>query len=164
MTDQTVLKLRSLKDTIILGTTIGHLLRGGEVIAIIGDLGTGKTTLVRGIATGAKVSPQVVSSPTFTLIQEYRGTFLLAHVDLYRIESQAELETIGLHEYYNDRTSILIEWADRTHGSLPDDYLSIYLEHSSRYQRMARFQPHGHRGDQLLRQLMNTPIFKNLVT
>ena len=163
-TGQTVRKLRSLKVTVGLGKSLGHLLRGGEVIALIGDLGTGKTTLVRGIVAGAGISPQVVSSPTFTIIQEYQGKILVAHVDLFRIESLAELETIGLHEYYNNRTVVLIEWADRVHGYLPADHLRICLEHSSRHQRLARFQAHGSRSTRLLKQLTKTPIFKTLAS
>ena len=105
--------LRSSTDTEQLGRFIGQSLRGGEVLALYGELGTGKTTLVRGIAAGLEVPSHLVNSPTFVLIHEYQGRVPLAHVDLYRIEAQPELQHIGLSDYLDGQTVVAIEWADK---------------------------------------------------
>ena len=93
--------LRSAKATEALGWAISQKLCGGEIIALTGELGTGKTVLVRGMALGLGISTEQVTSPTFTLIHEYQGRIRLIHADLYRIKNPAELEHIGFHEYYS---------------------------------------------------------------
>ena len=112
-----------------LGRAVGAALRGGETLALIGAMGTGKTTLVRGIAVGIGASPASVSSPTFVFIHEYRGRLLLAHVDLYRLEASAEVESIGLTDYFSGSTVVAIEWADKYPMALPEDRLQIRLRH-----------------------------------
>jgi tRNA threonylcarbamoyladenosine biosynthesis protein TsaE len=113
-----------------LGHVIGHVLRGGETLAIYGPLGAGKTALVRGIAQGLGASPTAVSSPTFVVIHEYdQGRLPLAHVDLYRIRSPRELESIGLTEYFSGQTVTAIEWADKGLSALPQDRIEIALDH-----------------------------------
>ena len=86
--------LRSKTATERLGQTIGQVLQGGEVIALTGELGTGKTCMVRGIAQGVGISPEEVSSPTFTIIQEYHGHPSIVHVDLYRLNNPSEIEDV----------------------------------------------------------------------
>ncbi|TLY12745.1 MAG: tRNA (adenosine(37)-N6)-threonylcarbamoyltransferase complex ATPase subunit type 1 TsaE [Nitrospirae bacterium] len=113
--------LRSSTDTEQLGRFIGQSLRGGEVLALYGELGTGKTTLVRGIAAGLEVPSHLVNSPTFVLIHEYQGRVPLAHVDLYRIEAQPELQHIGLSDYLDGQTVVAIEWADKGGVSEPPE-------------------------------------------
>src|SRR5689334_4764346 len=103
----------SARDTDRLGRAIGRGLRGGEILALVGPLGAGKTALVRGIALGLGAAPASVSSPTFVLIHEYRGRLPLVHVDLYRVGSHVELESTGLVDYFNGMTIAVIEWADR---------------------------------------------------
>lgn len=120
---------RSPLQTNRLGFAVGAALRGGETLALIGPLGTGKTTLVRGIAAGIGASATSVSSPTFVFIHEYRGRFLLAHVDLYRLEGNEEVESIGLADYISGSTVVAIEWADKCPLILPDDRLLIGLRH-----------------------------------
>lgn len=120
--------LRTPHQTHRLGQYVGTLLHGGEVIALFGELGTGKTSLVRGIADGLRADSAAVSSPTFTLIHEYRGRLPLIHTDLYRLTA-AQLEDTGLCDYLDGHTVIAIEWADRWKDGLPADRLEIHLTH-----------------------------------
>lgn len=99
------------------------------MLALTGDLGTGKTVLTRGIALGLGIPMDQVSSPTFTLIQEYTGSIPLIHVDLYRLERPSELATLGLEEYFTQDKIVIIEWADRFPQILPSDHIAIHLEY-----------------------------------
>lgn len=134
--------LFSRSDTESLGRSIGRALEGGEVLALIGELGVGKTALVRGIAAGLK-APASVSSPTFVLIHEYRGRLPLIHVDLYRLRTDAEAEAIGLEDYFNGQAVIAIEWADRFPALLPADRLEVRLRHKSPTIRTVQLSAHG---------------------
>ena len=135
--------LRSATDTEQLGRFLGQSLQGGEVLALYGELGTGKTTLVRGIAAGLEVPPHIVNSPTFVLIHEYQGRVPLAHVDLYRIEAQPELQHIGLSDYLDGQTVVAIEWADKGDLELPDDRFEVYLSHRSARTRKVILKARG---------------------
>jgi tRNA threonylcarbamoyladenosine biosynthesis protein TsaE len=110
---------------------------------LIGELGTGKTALVRGIATGLGTPPASVTSPTFVLIHEYRGRLPLIHVDLYRLHTNAEAESIGLSDYFTGQAITAIEWADRFPLLLPEDRLEVRLTHRSLATRKARLAAHG---------------------
>ncbi len=134
---------RSATDTEQLGRFIGQSLRGGEVLALYGALGTGKTTFVRGIATGLGVPSHIVNSPTFVLIHEYQGRLPLAHVDLYRIEARLELQHIGLSDYLDGQIVVAIEWADKGAVELPDDRLEVYLSHRSARTRQVILRARG---------------------
>jgi tRNA threonylcarbamoyladenosine biosynthesis protein TsaE len=133
----------SLLQTDRLGRIIGSVLKGGEFLALSGALGTGKTALVRGIATGLGASPQAVSSPTFVLLHEYRGRLPLAHLDLYRLQSWREVESIGLDDYLSGPTVVAVEWADRAPGMLPDDLLEMQLRHRTVQSRSITFRATG---------------------
>jgi tRNA threonylcarbamoyladenosine biosynthesis protein TsaE len=135
--------LRSAADTARLGHLIGESLRGGEVLALDGLVGSGKTTLVRGIAEGLKADPRKVASPTFVFIHEYRGRLPLVHADLYRVRSEAEAASTGLEEYFDDTTVTAVEWADRAPRALPHDRLEISLEHRTPRTRFASFRALG---------------------
>ena len=104
----------SEEETLELGSSIARQLAGGELILLEGDLGLGKTVFARGVAIGLGVDAEDVSSPSFTLVQEYCGGRLpLFHVDLYRLEGPDELETIGLDEILTAGGVVLVEWGDR---------------------------------------------------
>lgn len=137
------LVLSSRAKTESVGQAIGSSLKGGEVLALIGELGAGKTALVRGIATGLGAPPASVSSPTFVLIHEYRGRLPLIHVDLYRLHSNAEAESIGLEDYFAGQTITAVEWADRFPMLLPEDRLEIRLMHRSPATRKAHLAACG---------------------
>ena len=144
---------KSVADTERLGRRIGRSLQGGEIIALYGELGSGKTALVRGMAAGAGASPRAVSSPTFVLIHEYHGRVRLAHADLYRLQSHAELPHLGLSDYEDGHTVTAIEWADRAGDELPADRLEIHLRHRSPTVRDIAFIPQGSGARRLLARL-----------
>ncbi|HBP87715.1 MAG TPA: tRNA (adenosine(37)-N6)-threonylcarbamoyltransferase complex ATPase subunit type 1 TsaE [Nitrospiraceae bacterium] len=121
--------MTSAQETIKFGKLLGQQFTGGDVLALTGDLGTGKTVLTCGIALGLGIPMDQVSSPTFTLIQEYPGAFPLIHVDLYRLERPSEISTLGLEEYFTSHTIVLIEWAERFPQILPPDHMAIRLEY-----------------------------------
>lgn len=107
-------KTHSPEETQALGEQLGKTLKPGDVIALIGDLGAGKTCLTQGIARGIGIAPdEVVSSPSYILINEYNGTIPIYHIDLYRLESTAEIADLGLMEYIEGNGICVIEWAER---------------------------------------------------
>jgi tRNA threonylcarbamoyladenosine biosynthesis protein TsaE len=133
----------SQQDTHRLGQAIGRALRGGEIIALYGPLGAGKTALVRGIAQGLGAESTTVSSPTFVMIHEYQGRLPLAHVDLYRVRSLRDLESTGLVDYFSGPTVAAIEWADKGALVLPSDRLEIELSHRAARSRVIRLRATG---------------------
>lgn len=141
---------KSVAETDRLGRRIGRSLQGGEIVALYGELGSGKTALVRGMAAGLGASPEAVSSPTFVLIHEYQGRVRLAHADLYRLDSAAELPHIGLSDYDDGQTVTAIEWAEKAGHDLPADRLEIHLQHRSPSVREITLVPRGARARRLL--------------
>ncbi len=150
------LVLSSRSETESLGRAIGNVLEGGEVLALIGELGAGKTALIRGIAEGLQAPPFSVSSPTFVLIHEYRARLPLIHVDLYRLRTDAEFESIGLSDYFAGQTVTAIEWADRFLALLPEDRLEIHLSHRSPATRRVRLTGHGPQSLSLMARISQT--------
>ena len=115
-------------ETQTLGEKIGRTLKTGDVIALIGDLGTGKTCLTQGIARGVGISPsEVVNSPSYILINEYNGRIPIYHIDLYRLEDSAEIAELGLSEYIEGDGICIIEWAERMADALPDTCIKILI-------------------------------------
>lgn len=108
------------------GRRLGQLLREGDTVALVGDLGTGKTTLTQGIAQGMGIR-EPVQSPTFTLVQEYRGKPPLFHCDPYRLETAEDLALLGFEEYYERGGVVVMEWADKVESLLPEDRLTLLL-------------------------------------
>ena len=125
---------QSEDDTAALGRELAATLSAGDVLLLSGDLGAGKTAFVRGLAEGLGVSRDEVSSPTFTLIQEYRGGRLtLFHVDLYRIDDAREFDELGLDEIAEDGV-LAIEWAERLPAP-PAHAIRISIEHAGEFER-----------------------------
>ena len=119
-------KTHSPAETQTLGERLGKTLKSGDVIALIGDLGTGKTCLTQGIARGIGIAPdEVVSSPSYILINEYDGTIPIYHIDLYRLETAAEIAELGLMEYMDSDGICIIEWAERMEHALPENHIRI---------------------------------------
>ena len=119
----------SATETRRLGERCGSLLRTPLVICLIGDLGSGKTVFVQGLARGLDVSTDyAVTSPSFTLINEYPGRFKLFHVDLYRLGTQADLDDLGLMEILHGEGIAAVEWADKLAGGAVADRLEIRFE------------------------------------
>lgn len=120
---------RSAAATRALGQRLGALLRPGDVVALEGDLGAGKTELVRGACAGAKVPLEAVSSPSFAIVATYRGRLPVHHADLYRIVDEDELYGTGFGDLVGAEGALLVEWADRIPGALPEERLVIRLAH-----------------------------------
>jgi tRNA threonylcarbamoyladenosine biosynthesis protein TsaE len=122
---------RSEEETTAVGRDVAATLSAGDVLLLYGDLGAGKTAFVRGLAEGLGVSREEVSSPTFTLIQEYRGGRLpLFHVDLYRIEDPREFDELGLDEIAEGGV-LAIEWAEKLAARLkPSRHTSVRIDHA----------------------------------
>ncbi len=125
-----------------LGARLAPFLHPGDVLALQGELGSGKTRWVQGVCQGLAVT-NPVNSPTFTLVNEYQGQYPVYHIDLYRLDTGADLLTIGLEDYlYGDGVS-LIEWADRAADFLPADHLSVEFYHLGETKRRIFLQAHG---------------------
>lgn len=149
---------RSPADTECLGHMIGNGLQGGEVFALYGEVGTGKTALIRGIAAGLGAAPRTVSSPTFVLIHEYQGRLRLAHADLYRLESAQTLPHLGLEEYFDGRTVVAVEWAERAGNELPLDRAEIRFAHRSPTERAITITTTGLRAHEALTRIFGHAI------
>ena len=141
---RTAVKTNSAEETLGLGERLGRMLRGGDVVALFGDLGAGKTTLTKGIARGLNLNADV-HSPTFTLIHEHPGKVPLYHVDLYRISGENEVEMLGIDEYLCRDGVTVIEWADKMKSMLPPQRLDIELKMKGDTERELRFETESKR-------------------
>jgi len=117
---------RSTDETLELAGSVGELLRAGDVVSLVGDLGAGKTVFARGVARALGVAEPVVS-PSFTIVREYEGRMPLVHVDVYRIDTVQELYDLGFEEFVRDDGVTLVEWGDMIDGLLPADRLDVRL-------------------------------------
>jgi tRNA threonylcarbamoyladenosine biosynthesis protein TsaE len=127
----------SEEETMGLGASLGAELQPGDVVLLYGELGAGKTAFVRGLAQAIGASPDEVSSPTFTLVQEYAGPrATLYHVDLYRLEPK-EVDDLGLDELVSTDAIVAIEWAERWE-SRPDDVTEVWIEEAGDEKRSIR--------------------------
>src|SRR5205823_505658 len=116
----------SAEGTRALGRAVGEALRPGDVVALSGDLGAGKTAFVQGAAQGLGVSGPVVS-PTFTLVREYAGRVPVVHVDVYRLDRLQDVLDLGLEDYLDGGSVVFIEWGDVIQGLLPESWLGVWL-------------------------------------
>lgn len=116
----------SAEDTIKLGRNMAKKLRRGDVVALYGDLGSGKTTFTKGIGEGLNVkNARHINSPTFVLIKEYKGNIPMYHVDLYRLDDLRDMEDIGIEEYVYGDGVCVIEWAEKAKNILPKRLISV---------------------------------------
>ncbi len=118
--------VRTPDETRAFGAALGRLLRAGDVIALVGDLGMGKTTLAQGVARGMGIA-ESVTSPTFTLVQEYGRTLPLFHFDPYRLDQPEAMSDLGFEEYLERGGVVLVEWADKIAALLPPERLTLML-------------------------------------
>jgi len=143
----------SEEETIKLGETLSKSLRPGDIVCLFGNLGSGKTTFVKGVAKGLKIDPDKVNSPTFVLLNIYDGTPPLYHFDLYRIEQDSDIAAIGCEEFmYGDGVSI-IEWAEHLKENTPKNYLSVRLTHKHNDDRQITLSGKGQRYQELIKAL-----------
>jgi tRNA threonylcarbamoyladenosine biosynthesis protein TsaE len=153
--DHVTVSIRSAAETGALAHRIAGLLRGGETIALLGQIGAGKTTWVQGLAAGLNC-PVQPSSPTFVLQQWYRGRLLVCHLDLYRLDDPAEIARLGLLEPLDSQQVTVIEWADRAGPLLPPDRLDLTFQIPTGGDEQARVivaQLHGRGHDHLMAAL-----------
>jgi tRNA threonylcarbamoyladenosine biosynthesis protein TsaE len=146
---------RSVDATRMLGQRIGHLIKTGLVIALTGDLGSGKTALVQGLAKGLNVPTKYyITSPTYTLVNQYPGRMPLYHVDLYRVDTLADAADIGLEELLADEAVVAIEWADRLAFAPRHAHLAIDLAHASEHSRRIVITSRHALGDAIMDELI----------
>ena len=146
-----ILYSKSPSETIRIGKTIGSSLQAGDVVALMGELGAGKTQFIKGLAQGIGVGKSAyVSSPSFTLINEYKGKIPFYHIDLYRLEEEKEAEELGLEEYFYGEGITAIEWADRIPSLLPGELLRVNIHYTGKQTRSIELVAKGKRYEELI--------------
>ena len=144
----------SPQETFDLGCALGRALSGGETVALLGNLGAGKTQFVKGVAVGNGLDdPSRVTSPTFVLVNEYPGRLYLYHVDLYRLRGEDEVFSLGLDEMADFGSVVLIEWADRARNAMPSDTLWLEFELLGQTDRAIGFKATGPQAERALHAL-----------
>jgi tRNA threonylcarbamoyladenosine biosynthesis protein TsaE len=134
---------RSADETLALAGKVGHVLRAGDLVSVVGDLGAGKTVFARGVAGGLGVTEPVVS-PSFTIVREYDGRVPLVHVDVYRIDTIQELHDLGFEEVVRDDAVTLVEWGDVIDALLPRERLDVRLDPGTADdERLVELEGHG---------------------
>jgi len=124
--------IKNERDTRKFGRELAAKLKPGDVIALIGDLGTGKTTLTKSIAEGLGIT-EMITSPTFTIVQEYtEGRLPLYHFDVYRLNDPEEMYELGYEEYFFGQGVCVVEWADRVMELIPEGSIVIRIEYGTR--------------------------------
>ena len=142
------------EETLRLGRILGELLSEGSFVALIGELGAGKTVLTKGMARGLGVGDdREVTSPSFVLVNEYRGRVPVYHVDLYRLEDPAEVEGIGWDEFISGPGVTLVEWADRAERHLPEERMEVHLQWAGEKNRKLLFWGKGRISQQIVESL-----------
>lgn len=157
ITEERQITTHSPEESQALAHKIGKWLEASTVLALTGDLGSGKTTFVQGLASGLDVPDEFyVTSPSYTLINEYPGRYPLFHVDLYRLDDPADFEETGLYELLHGSGVVVIEWADRLHEDLLAEHLAIHLEILDDESRRITFEAHGLEAVNLIKKLRNS--------
>lgn len=149
-----VIQTKSASETIRIGRRIGSRLLPGDVVALVGELGAGKTQFIKGLAAGAGIAnPTYISSPSFTLINEYPGKITFYHIDLFRLGKEKEAEELGLDDYFQGNSITVIEWADKIPSLLPDELLLICIAYTGRNTRSLEISGKGDRYHKLVEEL-----------
>jgi tRNA threonylcarbamoyladenosine biosynthesis protein TsaE len=142
MTDTLTIETSCPEQTETLGATLASLLKSGVVVTLRGDLATGKTCLVRGMAAHFS-DAQEVRSPTFTLVNEYGTSTKMYHLDLYRLSGPEEVADLGYEELFDSDGICVVEWAERGEGLFPEERLDIALVHAGHDRRRLTFKNRG---------------------
>jgi tRNA threonylcarbamoyladenosine biosynthesis protein TsaE len=149
----------SQRQTKSCGKKLAQLLEGGDIIGLRGELGAGKTCLVRGVAEGLGVGEKAwIRSPTFTLINEYHGRLPVYHIDLYRVSGHAEQEGLNLREYLYGDGVCLVEWFEYLPADETEEFLEVNLTHAGAARRRLTFSAHGARYERVVDALRNKRV------
>jgi tRNA threonylcarbamoyladenosine biosynthesis protein TsaE len=141
-------------ETIRIGKNIGRRLLPGDVVALVGELGAGKTQFIKGLAAGVGIgNPTYISSPSFTLINEYPGKITFYHIDLFRLGREKEAEELGLEDYFQGKGITAIEWADKIPSFLPKELLLIHIAHTGKNTRSLEIIGKGKHYEDLVKEL-----------
>jgi tRNA threonylcarbamoyladenosine biosynthesis protein TsaE len=144
-------------ETVELGARLGRLLAPGDFIALVGELGAGKTQFAKGIAAGLEVDPGTpVTSPTYTILNIYQGRLPLYHFDLYRLHGPDEITELGFEEYFSGAGACVVEWSERLGEEMPAQVLTVSLAHAGDEGRTVSFAASGPRAAALLAALFTT--------
>jgi len=150
---EVILITKSEEETKELGYKLGRLLKPYDVICLEGDLGSGKTAFTKGIALGLEIKENI-TSPTYTIVNEYFGRIPLYHFDVYRLDDEEELYNIGFEEYINEKEGVIvIEWADLVKALIPEKRLWIRFRYLKGNDREITFIPKGERYIKLMEEL-----------
>ncbi len=145
----------SSKETIELGRKLGKLLSKGDAVSLIGNLGSGKTWFTKGIALGLDIDcDTVVTSPTFSLVNEYEGRCILYHMDLYRLESFSDVVLSGLEEYFHDENVVVVEWGGRFPDIFPEKRIEVKIDIVDKGKRRIIFSGYNSHSENILTQIM----------
>lgn len=150
----------SVEETVELGLKLGRILQRGDSICLTGDLGTGKTAFTGGIARALGIS-EYITSPTFTIVNEYEGKLPLYHFDVYRIGDTDEMFETGYYEYISGKGITVIEWADLIKGILPDERIDVDIRKDNAKDadsRLITVEFYGERAAEYERRLSNESI------
>jgi tRNA threonylcarbamoyladenosine biosynthesis protein TsaE len=147
-----VIESRSPHETKSWGRRLASLLEGGELLGLIGDLGSGKTVFIKGLASGLSLREEDILSPTFTMIQEHHGRFPLYHIDLYRLE-EVTLDDLGLREYLFSHGVAAVEWFERLRGGADMEFLSVRISYAGANLRRIEFSAVDSRHAQIISKL-----------
>ncbi|MEH7076237.1 tRNA (adenosine(37)-N6)-threonylcarbamoyltransferase complex ATPase subunit type 1 TsaE [Neobacillus drentensis] len=145
-------KTTNSEETSQIAARLAAFLQPGDVIALEGDLGAGKTTFTKGLAQGLEIR-KTVNSPTFTIIKEYKGKLPLYHMDVYRVADA--YEDLGFDEYFEGDGVTVVEWAHLIEEQLPAERLTIFLYREEDDQRRVVFVPQGKRYEQLCKEIFS---------
>jgi tRNA threonylcarbamoyladenosine biosynthesis protein TsaE len=151
---QVVIQTKGASETIRIGRCIGSRLLPGDVVALVGELGAGKTQFIKGLAAGAGIrNSTYISSPSFTLIHEYPGKMIFYHIDLFRLGKEKEAEELGLEDYFRGQGITAIEWADKVPSLLPKEFLFVRIAYTGRNARSLEIIGKGKRYEELVNEL-----------
>lgn len=141
----------SVKETLNIGKKIAQKLKKGDMICLFGELGSGKTVLAKGIASGLGIKTSKIISPTFVLIREHKGKFPFYHFDLYRLRSPQDILILGYEEYFYSEGVSVIEWPERLEYLLPKEFLKVELSvHKEEEKRALKITSLGKRYEEVL--------------
>lgn len=139
----------SEKQTRDVASQLAQHLKAGDIVNLVGDLGAGKTTFVKGLASGSKIRPEEVSSPTFVLMNIYEASTPIYHFDLYRLEGTEDMRQMGFDEFFYGEGIAVIEWAERLGELMPPAYLRVEIKHQGESERAISIYGVGQRYERI---------------